>query len=843
MFKVKNLKVEGINNPLNFELSATGVVAITRGKNSLYRPISSNSVYAILKFLSTMDLNYQGEILFNEKELKDLHEAELEDYRDSIFYIPVLNHFLGTTIKSAFIEVSVDDEKQIKAALDKVGLKENLNAKISNLDAFKKQLLSLAIAIAYNPKIIFLERCAMFDVEGPTSSETNSRDFFEALKRIASDCLIVIGVTYQTTISNINYIKLNKNGIIPTEEVIHIENDSNINESVREVPTNRKKNSFKKIMNFGFKNGCIKKNIAIAILLIIAFVFLGIASTYLFYDPMYTISSLYNSNELKNLSVYKKYQYKFEDYNIDKDGIRTEPYRGGIIENGIKYEATEYTYTSYGSYSIEEINALNNNSVGHRFIGVRDTKVAFTSTNLDSNLYYINKFDDICEADSEFLTYYNIPLIAGEYPKNYDSVAISSYMASGILFDLGMNEDDYNSLVGKSIEFSWSTTKKNLTISGIYDFGMPDAKYNYIKTATFDPENMTNEEYVNLAKDYFDFLMELRGLYGMLSLYTKQGFLKENNLMCLDIVENVHMKDYSETSTNFSCSDYLLQKGYEYRSESFIPFEEAVNSSDYTFYDLDGKEITSPTLGDNECYLPYLLYDSTNIDKFENNWQSEYYGISSTPYTPKGYYLGPTNLCNLVMNTSSVEKSGAKITSDYYYHYFTDYKPLKDTCYDFALTYSHYSINELRSIQRMPQNGFYYSIDVYAESIVPYTTQYPWIILGIGIVFLAIAIMMMLSLFHNVRKDYKEWQNKFIHLPNIIASNVVYTSIFVVGAFLISLIGIYSFCGIINAIERDKYKIIQFNGFGYLMVVGIVIILSGVAALNLITLKKKKNKE
>jgi hypothetical protein len=191
------------------------------------------------------------------------------------------------------------------------------------------------------------------------------------------------------------------------------------------------------------------------------------------------------------------------------------------------------------------------------------------------------------------------------------------------------------------------------------------------------------------------------------------------------------------------------------------------------------------------------------------------------------------------MNTSSVEKSGAKITSDYYYHYFTDYKPLKDTCYDFALTYSHYSINELRSIQRMPQNGFYYSIDVYAESIVPYTTQYPWIILGIGIVLLSIATMIILSMFHNANKDYMEWKNKFVYLPNIISSNVVYTIIFIVGAFLISLIGIYSCCGIINAIETDKYKIIQFNGFGYLMMIGIVIILSGAVALNLFRLKKK----
>ena len=119
MFKVKNLKVEGINNPLDFELPATGVVAITKGKSQL-NSVSSNSIYAILKFLSTMDLNYQGEIFFNEKELKDLNEAELEDYRNSIFYISVLNHFLGTTIKGAFIEASVDDEMQINAALDKV---------------------------------------------------------------------------------------------------------------------------------------------------------------------------------------------------------------------------------------------------------------------------------------------------------------------------------------------------------------------------------------------------------------------------------------------------------------------------------------------------------------------------------------------------------------------------------------------------------------------------------------------------------------------------------------------------------------------------------------------------
>lgn len=838
MFKVKNLKVEGINNPLDFELPATGVVAITKGKNQL-NSVSSNSIYAILKFLSTMDLNYQGEILFNEKELKEFNEAELDNYRNHIAYLPVLNHFLGTTIKTAFIEASIDDENQIKNALAKVGLNEDVNVKISDLDSLKKQLLSLAIAIARSPKILFWERCAMFDGEGPTSFETNYRDFFEALKRIASDCLIVVGVTYNVTISNIIYIKINKEGIISGDEVIPSKQDSSSNEFIETESLKNKKNSFKELMNFGFKYGCIRKNILGFVFLILSFVFLGIASTYLFYDSTYTISSLFNSNELKKLQVYKSFNYKFEDYTIDKYGVKSGIYRGKISDNGIKYEATEYTYSSHGAYSIDEINALNNNSVGHRFIGVRDTAVALTSTNLSSNLYYVNKLDDICEADSEFFTHYNIPLVAGEYPKNYDSVAVSTYIASGILFDLGLKDDDYNSLVGKSVEFSWSTIKKNLTISGIYDFGMPDAKYNYLKNATWDPGNMPDEKYASLTKDWFDFFIELRALQGLLSLYTKKGFLKENSLSYRTIIDNFHMKDYSEYSSNYSCSDNILKKGYDYRGDSFIPFEEAVNSKDYTFFDLEENKITSPTLGDNECYLPYLIYDSTNIDLFEDEWQSRYYGISQTPFTVKGYYLGPTSYCNLIMNTSSVEKLGVQIINDYYYQAFTDYKPIEDGCYDYALAYSHYSINELRSIQRMPQNGFHYSIDTRAESIVPYTTQYPWIILGIGIVLLAIATMVIVSMFRNANKDYMEWKNKFVYLPNIIASNVVYTIIFIVGAFLISLIGIYSCCGIINAIETDKYKIIQFNGFGYLMMIGIVIILSGAVALNLFRLKKK----
>ena len=839
MFKVKNLKVEGINNPLDFELPATGVVAITKGKNQL-NSVSSNSIYAILRYLATMDLNYQGEILFNEKELKEFNEAELDNYRNHIAYLPVLNHFLCTTIKSAFIEASIDDEKQIKAALDKVGLNEDVNVKISDLDSLKKQLLSLAIAIARSPKILFWERCAMFDLEGPTSSETNYRDFFEALKRIASDCLIVVGVTYNVTISNIIYIKLNKEGIFSGDEVFPSEQDSNCNESIEEESLKNKKNSFKGLMNFGFKYGCIRKNILVFVFLVLSFVFLGIASTYLFYDPTYTIASLYNSNEPKTLQVYKSFNYKFEDYTIDKYGVKSGIYRGKIIDNGIQYEATEYTYSSHGAYSIDEINALNNNSVGQRFIGGKDIAGEWTITNIASNRYYVNKLDGICEGDSEFFTHYNIPLVAGEYPKNYDSVAVSTYMASGILFGLGLKDDDYNSLVGKSVEFSWSTTKKNLTISGIYDLGMPDAKYNYLKNTTNEAvKNMTDEEYASFRNDYLNFLKDLQALNGAFSLFTKQGFLKENSLSYRTIIDNFHMKDYSEYSSNYSCSDYLLKKGYQYRGDSFIPFEEAVNSKDYTFFDLEEHKITSPTLGDNECYLPYLIYDSTNIDLFEQEWSFNYNMISETPFTVKGYYLGPTNYCNLIMNTSSVEKSGVQITNDYYYQTFTDYKPTEDGCYDYALTYSHYSINELRSIQRMPQNGFYYSIDKYAERVVPYTTQYPWIILGIGIVLLAIATMIILSMFHNANKDYMEWKNKFVYLPNIISSNVVYTIIFIVGAFLISLIGIYSCCGIINAIETDRYKIIQFNGFGYLMMIGIVIILSGAVALNLFRLKKK----
>ena len=137
MFKVKNLKVEGINNPLDFELPATGVVAITKGKNQL-NSVSSNSIYAILRYLATMDLNYQGEILFNEKELKEFNEAELDNYRNHIAYLPVLNHFLGTTIKSAFIEASIDDENQIKNALAKVGLNEDVKCEGQKYLDYKK---------------------------------------------------------------------------------------------------------------------------------------------------------------------------------------------------------------------------------------------------------------------------------------------------------------------------------------------------------------------------------------------------------------------------------------------------------------------------------------------------------------------------------------------------------------------------------------------------------------------------------------------------------------------------------------------------------------------------------
>jgi hypothetical protein len=162
------------------------------------------------------------------------------------------------------------------------------------------------------------------------------------------------------------------------------ENDSSLNEVI--LPKDKEKPSLRDNLLIGKRAGFIIKNIPLLIVLLFSFVLIGISTAYMLYNPAYALNSLYSSDEIKELDLYKEYTYRLEQYTIDKEGNMTDVSQNVIVldenNNGREYKNSELDKKAYGHYSLDELNELNKNSVGHIFLG-KNIKPVTDFTKLD----------------------------------------------------------------------------------------------------------------------------------------------------------------------------------------------------------------------------------------------------------------------------------------------------------------------------------------------------------------------------------------------------------------------------------------------------------------------------
>jgi ABC-type phosphate/phosphonate transport system ATPase subunit len=167
MINFKNFRIndglsECLKEPIDFKLPNKGLVIICRRYYEF-----GQSFDRLVSCLTISNTNYDGEIFYNKKNLKELNTNERDSYKNNIIYLKESYHtskvFYGYTVSDAFLEANVFDENAIKEALKKVGLNIDLKTKTIKLNDYKKELLELAIALANNPKIIFISKFTMED--------------------------------------------------------------------------------------------------------------------------------------------------------------------------------------------------------------------------------------------------------------------------------------------------------------------------------------------------------------------------------------------------------------------------------------------------------------------------------------------------------------------------------------------------------------------------------------------------------------------------------------------------------------------------------------------------------
>ena len=195
------------------QLGETGIYGIV-GESGLGKT-------TLLNIISSLDNDYEGKIIINGVNLKELKENDLRNFRyqNFGFIFQSYNLFEDETVYNNILMVLEGNKtsKQIKNQNINDVLKyldiENIKDEyVQNLSGGEKQRVAIARAIINNPKIIFCDE--------PTGAldEENSTQIFRILKIIANKSLVILVShdyenvkKYADEIIDLKILEMNKN--------------------------------------------------------------------------------------------------------------------------------------------------------------------------------------------------------------------------------------------------------------------------------------------------------------------------------------------------------------------------------------------------------------------------------------------------------------------------------------------------------------------------------------------------------------------------------------------------------------------------------------------------------
>lgn len=181
---------------INYQLEQGKVYAI-KGK-------SGSGKTTLLSLISGLETNYEGTIIYDNKEL---NKIDLDEYRSkdigivfqSYNLLPHLTALENITLSMEISNIKVKD-KEAKALelMKKVGLKDNQkNRRVLKLSGGEQQRVAIARSLSYNPKMLLAD-----EPTGNLDKETENEilKIFKNLAKKEEKCIII--VTHSENVCN-----------------------------------------------------------------------------------------------------------------------------------------------------------------------------------------------------------------------------------------------------------------------------------------------------------------------------------------------------------------------------------------------------------------------------------------------------------------------------------------------------------------------------------------------------------------------------------------------------------------------------------------------------------------
>jgi len=167
-----------------------------KGKTYAIKGRSGSGKTTLLSLISGLEKNYEGEILYKDKNLAKM---DLDNYRSrdvgivfqSYNLLPHLTALENIILSMDISKVKVEDKKKLALDLMKqVGLRSNMaDRRILKLSGGEQQRIAIARSLSYNPEIILAdEPTGNLDHE----TENDIMKIFNNLAHEQNKCVIIV---------------------------------------------------------------------------------------------------------------------------------------------------------------------------------------------------------------------------------------------------------------------------------------------------------------------------------------------------------------------------------------------------------------------------------------------------------------------------------------------------------------------------------------------------------------------------------------------------------------------------------------------------------------------------
>lgn len=432
-------------------------INLTFGNNGLVFLLgkSGSGKTTMLNMIGGLDNPTSGEIVVDNKPLNIKRESDINKYRNNKVGYIFQNYGLleDSTVKNN-IKIALEmqnvwkKKEKIQAILDKVGLSQYINKKITQLSGGQKQRVAIARALVKDSDIILADE--------PTGNldETNSREIFEMLREIAKTRLVIV-VSHSQKFAQ-EY----------AQRIITLKDGQVVEDSLIEEPQpiakkevkNKQKKTFpvSTSLRFAFNNigHVMGRFLLTLVFMVVAITMFGAGLSATRYD-----------------------KYEFIENALKDNNITTYTAMSSIYDEGRRKPLWKKQLTVFDDDQTINVYYSRKFSICYGKIYVTGKCII-----LDSNKYYDP--DSVAVYDINKMKKIGISLFRGKAPTKINEIVITKYFADGLLdhtiFKQEYNVNSYDDIVDKEIEImgykqeSYKTAKLKIV-------GIVDTKINYQK--------------------------------------------------------------------------------------------------------------------------------------------------------------------------------------------------------------------------------------------------------------------------------------------------------------------------------------------------------------------------